>query len=254
MLEAWDSRHQTNLSVASYVELYGPRSDSRYRPTFRPKLRCLVCSGTLHTVHETSQSAQWVHDPNPARKCAAKASNRILDGLPKALEESSDDAKALRASFFRHWGGHWSRARKLCGNATIESFVAFVAEADRVELWGRTGVREGIIPYIFLTSREFPSIEHRVSPAGRTWLRFAFDWRIESLSDLDSCKDGAPQFIRLTFKAPPHGEPKFDSLIRQEPIAMNTTFIYMPADGISGSDVAAMGEAFPDELGTCLAA
>ena len=37
MLEAWDSRHQTNLSVASYVELYGPRSDSRYRPVFRRK-------------------------------------------------------------------------------------------------------------------------------------------------------------------------------------------------------------------------
>ena len=86
------------------------------------------------------------------------------------------------------------------------------------------------------------------------WLRFAFDWRIESLSDLELCADGSPRFIRMEFKAPPRGELRFDSLIRQEPIAMNTTYVYLPVDDLAESDIITMEEAFPRELGSCVAA
>ena len=119
MLEAWDNRYQRSLTVGDYVAAYGPRSDVRYRPAFRPKLRCLVCSGTLHTVHEGSPSAQWVHDPNPARKCSARHPIPILQRLPDSRGAYSEAAVSLRAAFFRNWGRHWSRARKLCRNATI---------------------------------------------------------------------------------------------------------------------------------------
>ena len=90
--------------------------------------------------------------------------------------------------------------------------------------------------------------------SAQVWQRFAFDWRIQSLANLDSCNDGAPQFVRMTFRAPLRGEPKFDGLIRQEPIALNTTYVYLRAEGLTESDVMAMEEAFPGELGTRLAA
>ena len=254
MLEAWDNRYQRSLTVGDYVAAYGPRSDVRYRPAFRPKLRCLVCSGTLHTVHEGSPSAQWVHDPNPARKCSARHPIPILQRLPDSRGAYSEAAVSLRAAFFRNWGRHWSRARKLCRNATIESFVAFVTEADRVGLWEQVGVREGFVPYIFLAEGDFPGRGCRVMACAQHWLRFAFDWRIESLSDLELCADGSPRFIRMEFKAPPRGELRFDSLIRQEPIAMNTTYVYLPVDDLAESDIITMEEAFPRELGSCVAA
>ncbi len=249
MLEAWDNRRQKNLPVEAYVATYGPKSDSRYRPGFRPKLRCLICSGTLHTFHEGTPAARWVHDPNPARKCPAKSPSRILQGLPSPVAPNLDGGTVLRTAFFRNWGRHWSRARRLCQNAKIESFVAFVAEADATGMWGRVGVREGFIPYLFLASRDFPPLGCRVMRSAQAWQRFAFDWRIQSLADLDSCNDGAPQFVRMTFRAPVRGEPKFDGLVRQEPIALNTTYVFLPALDLAESDVMAMEEAFPRELG-----
>lgn len=201
---AYDPTSGRNLTVDGYKDLYGSKRDKNAQLRKRPTLRCLACNIALHTVAEDSGTSVpvWGHDPAPGTFCPIKTEGAAKYQLLAPKEHDPAAGQALRASFFSNWEAHWGYVRKVVPLADIHTLIGFLKVADKTQFWNQRHLEEWHIPYVFLSTCEFPP------PAGPTakhrpeWLRFRFDSRYRTLEDLWIYAEPSFSFIKLSYRNP----------------------------------------------------
>src|SRR5690606_30183152 len=113
-------------------------------PRVRPVLRCLACNVPLHTVAENipTSVATWGHDPNPGVFCPIKTEGGHRYELLPPTDGSPATGRALRASFFNNWQGHWGHIRTLASYPEIYTLIGFLKAADKSNFWNFRNLNE----------------------------------------------------------------------------------------------------------------
>lgn len=252
MKTGYDARIGANLTVPQYFDKYGPKNDEFSRPRTRPSVICPACSQVLHTVGETGGSVDgnWAHPRDPGHICPIKDSGASKYELLRPRAPNPAAAAALRRSFFEHWQAHWSFARSLAPFADIEGFSGFIRYADRTDLWAYTTLREWHLPYVFLSTCEFPPPTGKASSRRTEWLRFRFDSKVRTIEDLWIRVIPDLRFLKLRYRKPRSGSPLarhyIDSVIYTPDASWMATHTTVPPHVFA---VGHMHAEFPAELG-----
>jgi hypothetical protein len=92
-------------------------------------------------------------------------------------------------------------------------------------------LQEWFIPYIFLSTCDFPPPNNPKAAAKRPeWLRFWFDARVRTIEDLWIHTDGEFRMMRALYRTPARGgQPSANHLIRIEPVQPDPKFLERPA-------------------------
>lgn len=248
---AYDPGSGHNVTVDQFKDLYGPKRDARGVLRVRPVLHCLACGVALHTVAEDSTTAvrTWGHDPSPGTYCPIKTEGggryEILpprDGDPAA-------GAALRAAFFRQWQRHWGYVRDIASYADIYTLIGFLRAVDRTRFWDQRHLEEWHLPYVFLSTCDFPPPTGKAATFRTEWLRFRFDGRYRTLEDLWIHAEPDFGFLRLRYHVPPRKkEPGPTNFIAAEPIIASPTWMTCVYPPLRPFPIDKMQEAFPREL------
>jgi len=249
---AYDPTSGRNLTVDQFKDLYGPKRDGRGNLRVRPVLHCLACGVALHTVAEDSATAvrTWGHDPSPGTYCPIKAEG---GGRYEVLAPRDPDlaaGAALRAAFFTRWQLHWGYVRDIAPFADIYTLIGFLQAADRTGFWNQRHLEEWHLPYVFLSTCDFPPPTGKAKSHRAEWLRFRFDGRYRTLEDLWIRAEPDFGFLRLRYHAPARRkEPSPAHFIVAEPIVPSQAWMtraYPPPHSFA---IDKMQRAFPRELG-----
>ena len=248
---AFDPRTGRSLNVDEYKDLYGPKRDARGNVRTRPVLRCLACGVALHSVAEDSATAvrTWGHDPSPGTYCPIKAEGgERYEVLPPTNVDPAA-GEALRTAFFRRWQKHWGYVRDIAPFADIFTLIGFLPAADRTRFWDQRHLEEWHLPYVFLSTCDFPPPRGKAAALRTEWLRFRFDGRYRTLEDLWIRAAPDFRFLRLRYRVPARRkEPGPVHFIVAEPIAASPAWMaraYPPALPFA---IDKMERAFPREL------
>lgn len=251
MESAYDTASARHLTVDEYKNLYGPKLDNRGNLRLRPTLHCLACNVTLHTVAEDSMTAvpTWGHDPSPTTYCPIKTDGGGRYEILAPKDADPDAGMILRAAFFDHWDVHWSYIRDIAPYADIFTLIAFLQKADKTQFWSQRHLAEWHLPYVFLSTCDFPPPTGRAAAFRPEWLRFRFDGRYRTLEDLWIRAEQDFKFLRLSYNKPARRkEPSPSHFIKAEPIKVTQVWIaggYPPPLPFA---VTKMQAAFPREL------
>jgi hypothetical protein len=249
---AYDPASRSNVNVDQYKELYGPKLDERGQFRRRPTLRCLACDVTLHTVAEDSATPvrTWGHDPSPGTYCPVKSEGGERYELLPPVEADPLAGARTRAGFFQNWQTHWGYIRGVAALADIFTLIGFLRAADRTRFWDQRHLEEWHLPYVFLSTCEFPPPSGVAAAHRPEWLRFRFDGRYRTLQDL--WIRGEPNFrvLRLRYQAPARKrDPRPADFIAAEPVPASATWQAGGYAPVKAFQVAQMERAFPAELG-----
>jgi len=148
----------------------------------------------------------WGHARYADRPCLFSASRNEAKFMQvKPVEADRPYGRQLRSAFFKNWRKHWSQIRSHLPFPDINKFINILQASDRIDLWSHRGLKEYMIPYIFLTTTEFP-------PPGassrKTWLRFRFGPEFRTISDIFSKAEDANYIFKYTYTAPRYGLPR----------------------------------------------
>lgn len=248
---AYDTLSGRNLNVDQYKDLYGPKRDDLGNLRIRPTLSCLACNTALHTVAEDSGTAvrTWGHDPNPGTYCPIKAEGGTRYEVLPPKDVDPVAGVLLRAAFFNQWQKHWGYVRAIAPFADIYTLIGFLQAADRTRFWEQRHLEEWHLPYVFLSTCDFPPPTGKAATYRTEWLRFRFDGRYRTLEDLWIRAAPEFKFLRLRYRAPARGrEPSPTHFIVAEPITASPAWMtgtYPPPLPFA---IDKMQGAFPREL------
>lgn len=251
MKYAHDPKAGRSLNVDEYKDLYGPKRDQNGKLRCRPVLQCLACGTPLHTVAEDSATAvgTWGHDPNPGIYCPIKHSGAEIYELLAPQEVDLAHGVELRISFFRNWARHWGYVRDIAPLADVLTFIGFLKEADRTKFWQQRHLEEWHLPYVFLSTCEFPPPKGAAAAYRSEWLRFRFDGRYRVLGDLWIRAAPNFRFLRLRYKAPLRKKAQGPGdFIVAEPITVESAWMARAFAPPNLFAVNRMTRAFPREL------
>lgn len=207
MKTAYDAQSASYVTVAQYHSLYGSKLLNG-KLNSRPDTFCPACDEKMHIVGETKLvDATWAHNPSPTF-CPIKNSGASKYSLLQPNFPDPARAAALRTSFFKNWKMHWSYVRSKAVFADVVDLSAFIAEADRTNLWGHATVCEWQLPYIFLATCEFPPPKGKAATHRKTWLRFRFDARVRTIEELWIRIQPDVRLLQLQYRNPRSGMPK----------------------------------------------
>jgi len=249
---AFDPAPNRNLTVDQYKHQYGPKKNAAGQPRRRPTLHCLACGVALHTVAEDSATATptWGHDPSPGTYCPIKESGGGRYELLPPVDPDPAWGRALRQAFFEHWQQHWGYVRDIAPFADIFTLIGFLQSADRSRFWQQRHLEEWHLPYVFLSTCDFPPPKGAAAAYRPEWLRFRFDGRYRTLQDLWIHAAPAFSFLRLRYHAPKRKrEPGPSDFIVTEPVAVSPAWMgatYPPPNLFA---IQKMHATFPTELG-----
>lgn len=237
------------LTVADYVKQYGPKVDERGERQ-RPQLKCPACGGTLHTVGETTavRDAIWAHDPDLTRVCAIKESGAPKYTLLKPTQPDEAAGKLLRSSFFVNWQQHFAHIRKVAPYAGVETFIAFIKYADKVNLWANKGLQEVHLPYVCLVTCEFPPPKGKAAVHRSKWLRFCFEEKLRTLEDLWIRIHSQLDLLVLIYRKPRSGAPTGAHFEDWKAMSLDLEWMGHPFAPSLPHAVAEMLQHFPEEL------
>lgn len=248
---AYDPRYRDNVTVARYKDRYGPKRDRQGTPRPRPVLQCLACHVSLHTVAEDLPTSvpTWGHDPRPNTFCPVKAEGVHRYEMLPPKDADPVAGAALRAEFFEHWESHWGYVRTLAPYPEIQTFVGFLRSADQSGFWNYRNLEVWHIPYVFLSTCDFPPPAGKAGSYRKDWLRFRFDGRFKTLADLWIEAQPGFEFLRLIYKKPLRKpEPGPSEFILAEPIRPNPNWLANEFAGAHAFAIKKMSEAFPKEV------
>ena len=223
METAFHARVGRNVSVKEFKELEGPKLDGRAMPRQRPLPICLACRVPLHTIGEDSGTVvpTWGHDPSKGTYCPIKTDGGGRYELLPPTERDVAAGERVRAQFFAHWMQHWGFIRAVAPYADIYVFVRFLKRMDSLGLWEQRHLEVWHVPYIFLSSCDFPPSGGRM-----TWLRFRFDGRYRTIQDLWIRAEPGFHFLCLEYRAPARKpEPGPNEFIAAHPVYVGTRWL-----------------------------
>jgi hypothetical protein len=248
--KAYDSGSAKSLTVDEYKQLYGPKLDHLGNPRIRPILKCLACGVMLHTVAEDiiPTVPTWGHDPSPGTYCPIKTDGATkYELLPPTIADPLTGS-ALRRTFFSRWQQHWAYIRDIAPYADIFTFIGFLQGANRINFWEQRHLEEWHLPYVFLSTCDFPPPKGKASSYRSEWLRFRFDGRYRTLADLWIRAAPGFTFLRLKYRKPRRNfEPSLKHFIVAEPVPADPTWLDRPYKSVSAFQVDKMKAAFPGE-------
>lgn len=198
------SKNGRLISVADYVHQEGTKLDSKGLPRARAKVTCPGCDEVVHTVAETihGRANVWAHDPNPDGPwCPIKDEGAKKYALLTPATPDPALGAALRSAFLHNWKKHWGHIQEMAPMADIHALDGFIKHADRTKFWQNVGLAEWHIPYVFLTSCEFPPRASR-----REWYRFMFDAKVRDYRDLWIRTTGSWRFLKMRYRPPRAGK------------------------------------------------
>lgn len=232
MKTALDPHTGQMTTVSSYAERYGSKLNAYGDPNVRPPARCPGCKHTMHTVGENSAGmadAVFAHDRGtngfeppwcPLKQSASWLYERLTPTRPDAFA-----GKALRASFMSNWQLHWSLIREYVLHPDIHAFVKAVQFADSKRIWEHRGLREELLPYIFMTLIEFAPPQGKLAGTRTETVRFRFDGTVRSIEDLWFRTTGAFELIELVFEAPTPPATVASKFIDNNPVGVDFGFL-----------------------------
>jgi hypothetical protein len=191
-------------TLPEYLRRFGPTHDARMRPNVRERLKCYACTEDVHPIAEDSPDrAYWAHDTrSKASWCPLREPSRQY-ALLKNGKENCSQAIPMRALFLCNWRKHWGMILSLLSGADIHAFISFIRLADRTRLWGRDGLEEWLIPYIFLATSEGPlPAEDKGLPNCNECVKFWFDARVIYIDDLWTHAPGDVRFMKARYRKP----------------------------------------------------
>ena len=248
---AYDPTLGRNLTVDQFKELNGPKRDHRGNLRVRPVLHCLACGVALHTVAEDSATAvrTWGHDPDPGTYCPIKTEGGGRYEVLAPRDADPAAGAALRAALFTPWQSPLGYAREPAPLADIYTLIGFLRAADRTGFWNQRHLEEWHLPYVFLSTCDFPPPTGKAKTYRPEWLRFRFDGRYRTLEDLWIHAEPDFRFLRLRYHAPARRkEPGPANFIVAEPVPASPAWMtgtYPPPHAFA---IDKMQRAFPREL------
>lgn len=248
---AFDARTGRSLTVDEYKDIYGPKRDARGTLRTRPVLRCLACGVTLHTVAEDSATAvrTWGHDPSPGTYCPIKTEGGERYEILPPTDVDPTAGATLRAAFFRQWQQHWGYVREVAPLADIFTLIGFLHAADRTRFWEQRHLEEWHLPYVFLSTCDFPPPKGKAAGLRMEWLRFRFDGRYRALKDLWIRATPGFDFLCLKYRVPARGkEPGPAQFIVADPVPASASWMARKYPPPLPFAVDKMERAFPREL------
>lgn len=248
---AHDPRSGRNLTVDQFKDLYGPKRDARAGLRVRPVLHCLACGVALHTVAENSATAvrTWGHDPSLGTYCPIKTEGGERYALLPPKDTDPAAGAALREAFFKRWRNHWGYVREIASFANIFTLIDFLKAADRTRFWEQRHLAEWHLPYVFLSTCDFPPPTGKAAAFRTEWLRFRFDGRYRTLADLWIHAAPDFRFLRLRYQKPVRKkEPGPANFIAAEPVEVSPTWMMRSYPQPLKFALDEMQRAFPREL------
>lgn len=157
-------------------------------------------------------------------------------GIPDAKVENQN-----RAAFLAQWRSHFAVMADQVRTLSIERFVNLVSAADVLHLWSYSDLNLNDVPYILLVLAELMA---DTTVAGeKMWVRFVFEGRIKSVSDLWAEPELKAKLYRIQYR--PHKNTRMP-IARHIAACVEVERTALPSDifanSIFGSDEATLEE------------
>lgn len=209
MKKALDPVTKKLTDVPNYVQKHGNKLDDQGKPNPRPPALCPFCKFTMHTVGENNHGnvdAVFSHDRSTPNKlapwCVLKESaGWKYEGLTPTTPDVQKGAE-LRNQFLQNWEKHWALIRRYVEFPDIFVFVEIIKFADKKKIWQHKGLRENLIPYVFMTLAEFAPPKGKIAIVRPHTVRFRFGNSVRTLEDLWIKTTNEISFFKVVYVAP----------------------------------------------------
>ncbi|RKE36058.1 hypothetical protein B0G76_2206 [Paraburkholderia sp. BL23I1N1] len=162
--------------------------------------RCPFCRREMMIVENDERlGLQFFHrqhfssSPCPLTTSAVQPPVLFARGMPSIEVESRN-----RAAFIARWQAHFAVMADLVKSLSIERFVNLISVADVLNLWSYSELEQVDVPFILLVLAEVmtdESVGHE-----KVWVRFVFEGRIRSVSDLWAGPEMSAKLYRIQYK------------------------------------------------------
>lgn len=230
MFEAIHPSRSSLIDIPAYLREFGRIPLGHKGPDPRQPARCPYCKQSLGIVggKTESTSGHFSHKRNsgfcPSKLPAGRPYLDLAPRIPNPLE-----ALALKREFRMHWQLHYRKLEDLIPRLHLDEFLELLCLAERYRIWEYARLIEGHIPYVFLTLADFSPKSGRRdakgNPERRLWLRFLYDSTVAHVEDLWIRPAAPPELYRVSYVPPARGVPGPKHLLKNTPLAIDTTFL-----------------------------
>lgn len=183
------------IDAASYLE------ELQLRGGEGQMARCPFCRRRMMIVEDDDAlGLQFFHrqyfssSPCPLTTSTAQPPVLFTQGVPNLPVESRN-----RAAFVARWQAHFAVMTDQVKTLSIERFVNLIAVADVLHLWSYEELNQNDVPFILLALAEImtdATVGHE-----KMWVRFVFEGRIRTVSDLRAEPEMRAKLYRIQYRA-----------------------------------------------------
>jgi hypothetical protein len=231
MKKAYDSECKEHITVEQFENKYGkPIDQFGNKNQHGGHIVCPACDAVMSTRGQSLplRDQTWVHPRDRTSYCPLKDIGKIKYELLTPTQRSIDQGDGLKLAFFQNWRRHWGFICTLAPMTDVNLFVAWINDMNRKNIWGYQQLEEWQLPYIFLTTCEFPPpTNDRAKQYRSSWIRFFYNDRVRTIEDLWIYIVPQWSLLKLSFVAP-NGKlkkPNNDDLISAEIISPDLVWL-----------------------------
>lgn len=231
MKKAFDPKLNKLITVSDFDRQYGQYINQFHKVNrVSHNILCPACGAKMSPVGRNSvkRDPTWSH-PHDNEFCVLKDFGKTKYEMLMPIEPDLANATLVKLSFFHNWERHWGLIQKFAPMTDIFLFISWIRELNKKNIWAYRGLLEWHLPYIFLTTCEFPPPTNVKARSVRsTWIRFYYSNRVRTHEDIWIRVNEDWSILKLTFEVPDSSKakPSESDLLEHESILPDHNWLF----------------------------